>query len=343
MVERFEELRRICPRHSAAWICRALPLPYGTLRRWRARLRRGVPVRRKPGPAKSSALPVSAFRLRVARLIRGSLRSGFGALHADFRTSVSRRRLRAMVARLRGIRRRRWRAATQHVTWSAPNLAWAIDAMHLHTAAGGPGAVVVLARDLASHYHFEPLVLRAESADANLRWLRGLFSRHGPPLFLKRDNGSPFNTPAIDTYLASVGVITLNSPARHPSYNGAIEHGVGSCKRALLAALDPSRPVPAMPSLLALLHSLIHLHNARPRRSLRGESPAQARFRGPPGKWSRARRHEIFDWISAKFADILQSKRENHDRRSPAAAWRAAEVVWLRCQRLITVSRKPTL
>jgi len=132
-------------------------------------------------------------------------------------------------------------------------------------------------------------------------------------------------------------------PVRRPSYNGAIEHGVVSCKRAILAALDPTQPVPEIPRLVPLLLSVIHLHNARPRRSLGGRSPAQAYFNHQNGCWSRKHRHEIFRWISARAESTLQTKWETPDHHSRAKAWRSAVVAWLRCQHLITVSRKPQL
>ena len=43
--------------------------------------------------------------------------------------------------------------------------------------------------------------------------LAKLFRRHGAPLFLKRDNGSPLNHAAVNAVLAEFGVIPLNSPA----------------------------------------------------------------------------------------------------------------------------------
>jgi hypothetical protein len=90
--------------------------------------------------------------------------------------------------------------------------------------------------------------------------------------------------------------------------------------------------------------TIVHLHNARPRRSLGGRSPAQAYF-GCKARWPEKRRHEIFCWISARAESILQTKWETTDRhaRDPASAWRAAVVAWLRCQHLVTVSRKPQL
>jgi hypothetical protein len=342
LVDRFERLRMHCPRHSAAVLCRSIGLPYSTLRRWRDRRRTAVVIRRQPGPAKHTALPVADFRSRVAHLDHGSTRtSGTGPLIRTFRQSVSRRRLQSFIARLRRRHLRRLRHAKLHVTWHLPNLAWAIDALHLRTSPGDPGVVVVLARDLASHFHFDPLVLKAESALHNLHWLQQLCSRHGAPLLLKRDNGAPFNAPILDDFLAGNGILPLNSPIRHPSYNGAIEHGVGSFKRAVYAALVPDQPVPEIPKLLPLIRAIIHLHNTRPRRSLAGLTPAQACFHHRPGPWSRARRHEIFGWICAHAQTMLGTKWEMSDHHARAAAWRRSVVAWLRCQHLITVSRKP--
>lgn len=331
-----------CPRHSAAALCRSVGLPYSTLRRWRDRRRRSSAIRRQPGPAKQSALPVADFRSRVALLIHASSRSrGTGPLIRAFCEFVSRRRLRALVARLRRLRLRRLRYAKLHVTWHLPNLAWAIDALHLKTSPADPGVVVVLARDLASHFHFEPLLLMAESARHNLDWLQRLCCRHGPPLLLKRDNGAPFNAAILDGFLARTGIMPLNSPIRHPSYNGAIEHGVGSFKRSVDAALDPDQPVPEIPKLLPLIRAIIHLHNTRPRRSPAGLTPAQAYFHHQTQRWSRANRHEIFDWICAHAQSMLEKKWEMSDHHSRATAWRRSVVAWLRCQHLITVSQKP--
>ena len=130
-----------------------------------------------------------------------------------------------------------------HITWHHPNLCWAIDATWLRTSPKDPGVHAVLARDLASHFHFEPLLLDAENAESNLRWLLGLINRHGAPMVLKRDNGSPFNTPEIDDLLAARGILPLNSPVCHPRYNGAIEHGIGSFKRELETLLDANKPI----------------------------------------------------------------------------------------------------
>jgi len=57
-------------------------------------------------------------------------------------------------------------------------------------------------RDLASKYQMPtPLVQPTEDGDQIPRYLDGLFRREGPPLFLKRDLGSPLNCLAVDTVL----------------------------------------------------------------------------------------------------------------------------------------------
>ena len=342
-LDRFEALRQDCPRRSAKALCRLVTLPYSSLRRWRTRYRAGLPIRRQPGPAKSEPLPFAAFRAAIAGLVHRPRRSrGSGGLFARFRLAVSRRRLASFVRCLRQRATRRLRDSLLHVSWHQANLAWAIDAFHLSHGPGDPGVVVVLARDLASHYHFEPLVLPSESAAANLSWLERLCAAHGPPLVLKRDNGTPFNTPEIDDLLARHGILPLNSPVRKPSYNGAIEHGVGSSKKAVLPVLDPARPVPPPASMAPLVRAAVLLHNSGPRRSLGGNSPAEAFHTLPRTSRGSAERHRIFHWIADQSKAILSAMQGNghHHARYQAFAWRSAVVAWLRCQHLITVSKK---
>ena len=57
--------------------------------------------------------------------------------------------------------------------------------------------------------------------------------------------------------------------------------------------------------------------------------------------WTRKRRYEIFDWISARARDTTETKWEMSDLQVRAKAWRKAVVARLRCQQLINVSRKP--
>jgi hypothetical protein len=49
------------------------------------------------------------------------------------------------------------------------------------------------------------------------------FLQHGPPLVLKRDNGSNLNQQAVNEVLACYLVMPLTSPADYAPYNGGME------------------------------------------------------------------------------------------------------------------------
>jgi hypothetical protein len=69
--------------------------------------------------------------------------------------------------------------------WSG--LAWSCDA----TEYGDQQIIPVL--DLHSRYRFQPLVCDRLDGRQIAGHLEQLFRKHGAPLFLKRDNGSPSN------------------------------------------------------------------------------------------------------------------------------------------------------
>ena len=64
--------------------------------------------------------------------------------------------------------------------------------------------------------------------------LEQLFLRQGPPLVLKRDNGSDLNHQAVDEVLTRHLVIPFNSPPSHPPYNGGMECAVREPKTPLV-------------------------------------------------------------------------------------------------------------
>jgi hypothetical protein len=110
--------------------------------------------------------------------------------------------------------------------------------------------------------------LPPEDARQVAAYLDAVFRAHGAPLFLKRDNGSPFNHEAMDQVLERHRVLSLNSPPRCPPYNGAIEKGIGDIKRQLDQRLLPHFPV--CPNLRAQVEAVIHDLNHRPTRTLHG-------------------------------------------------------------------------
>src|SRR5262249_36584603 len=71
----------------------------------------------------------------------------------------------------------------------------------------------------------------AQTAAVVLDALTMLFTIHGAPLVLKRDNGSAFIDEDVRKLLDCWQVFPLFSPPRTPSYNGACEASIGSLKR----------------------------------------------------------------------------------------------------------------
>ncbi|HTO21703.1 MAG TPA: transposase family protein, partial [Spirochaetia bacterium] len=253
---------------SARRVCAAAGLGYRRLLRWRARASVGTPVLVAPGPKKIAVLPLAALEAEITSLPHGRKRThGTGTLYLRHRDVISRRALARLVAAERTRQRDARRQLGKHIQWHLPNLAWAIDASERERDAAGRKLHIHSVRDLCSRYGFEPYAATESNGSDIAAHLQRLFKRYGAPLFLKRDNGAPFNDHAVDAVLTRFGVIPLNSPCRYPQYNGAMERGIGQLQGALGQCLPtPSRwdPSAVAPYILAVQHEL----NWRPRRSL---------------------------------------------------------------------------
>jgi len=322
---------------SAREVSAALKLNYRRLLRWRQRTSAGAPVLVSPGPKKSGPLPLAQVQAEIAALRHGRKRThGTTELQARHRGAISRRELGRLVAAERGRRNIERRQVCKHVIWHAPNVAWAIDATERGRDRRGRKFYVHAVQDLCTRYRFAPLAALESKGTAVAAHLKKLFRRHGPPLFLKRDNGSPLNDGAVNAVLAAYGVIPLNSPARYPRYNGAIEKGIREIKIALGECLvRPTlwQPSAVAPYILAVQHAL----NCRPRRSLHGHTACEAYHHQSHARFKKRERLAIFEWIRIHAIDrINQLEKINH--RNVLAAWRLAAETWLRCQGLITVS-----
>jgi transposase InsO family protein len=304
---------------SAHAASEALGLGYRQLLRWQERTKAGAPALVPPGPKKTGPLPLAAVRAEVEALRHHPHRSeGTGALYQKHQGVISRRELARLVAEERGHREQARRRLHRRVTWHVPNVAWAIDATERGRDRQGRKLFVHAVQDLCSRYRFAPLLALESKGPAVAEHLDKLFRRHGAPLFLKRDNGSPLNAAEVDAVLAEHGVIPLNSPAHYPRYNGAIEKGIREVQEALGACLVP-RPVRWQPAaLLPYVVAVQHQHQ-------------------PHAHYTKRERLAIFEWIRIHAKDRIHQL-EKIDQRSVRAAWRRAAETWLRCQGLITVS-----
>jgi transposase InsO family protein len=315
----------------------ALGLGYRTLLRWRKRVSGGKPPLTLPGPKKTGPLPLDEVGREIEALWHGPRRSqGVCALQARYTQTLSRRAVAGMVAEVRTRQNAERRQVSKRVTWKEPNLAWAIDGTQIGKDEQNAPLHIHAVRDLCTRYDFEPLVDTESKGEAVALHLEHLFEKHGSPLFLKRDNGTPFNNEAVDRVLAHHGVIPLNSPGYYPKYNGAIEKGIREMKEALGECLPPAvkwQPDEIKPYILAVHHAL----NCRPRRSLHGHSACEAYTHLPRHRYKQRQRHATFGWIRIRANDSIQQL-EKIDHRSLNAAWRHAAESWLRCQGLIIVS-----
>jgi transposase InsO family protein len=320
--------RRLCPR---------IGLSRATLGRWRQRQRAGQPLLLTPGPAKTQPLPLALLSGQLEGLTHGRRRTqGTGSLYQQHRQHISRRALGRLVRQARCHHHEQLRLLTRHITWARPQTVWALDATEWPTVPTGIKLQILAASDLASHYG---LGLQPEAHLTGERvadYLCGLIDRHGPPLFLKRDNGAVLRTPAVQNVLAQAGILPLDSPPYYPPYNGAIENYIGQLKRALPDGL-PCPPSGHLGPVRACLHGLRLELNARPRAALHGRSAAELFHQGPRLRVPKPERAAIFDWIWQRVRRTL-SAMETVNQRCLNAAWRHTAESWLQGQGLMAVN-----
>jgi transcriptional regulator with XRE-family HTH domain len=205
-------------------VARRLGLSARSLRRWREReathwTARGRPVMRAERRMRQEVL---------GWLAEVGPRVGVPQLRRVF-TGVPRAELEDLLRRYRRVCRR-CGGPVARLQWTQAGTVWAADWAWPPEPMEGWYERLLSVRDLASgsQLTWRP-VAREDGATA--AWLlERLFSEHGPPLVLKVDNGPAWRTAAVEAVLARWRVVKLPSPAYEPSYNGAVEAGIGSLK-----------------------------------------------------------------------------------------------------------------
>jgi transposase InsO family protein len=320
-------------------LCESLALPYASFRRWKHRLERGQPAVFKPGPKKVAPLNLEELHVHLCRLKHGRQRShGVGRLYRQYRGQISRRDLQALTETVRREWAHQHQAELRHITWHIPGLVWSLDdaelarlashQLHLHQV-----------QDLASRYKFTPLVGdRAWGETVALR-LEQLFLRHGPPLVLKRDNGSNLNHQAVDAVLTRHLVIPLNSPPHYPPYNGGMECAVRELKTPLVEKILAGSPITES-QVQGWAEVLAHELNHRSRGCLDGQVACEV-FQNAKlamKAYTLRKRKEIFDWINELTRRLIQVWAV-HTQRQAETARRLAVETWLQKNGVITITQ----
>jgi transposase InsO family protein len=296
--------------------------------RWTDRLRRGQPAIRSSGTPKATLEQPTTMEAGIAALHHGAHRSrGAPALWRLWQQYVSRRDFGARVRDCRRQLQRAQRESLWRIVWRQAGAVWAMDPAEYGQVRWN------LVGDLASRLRFELLVAAHLPARRIAAHLAELFERYGPPLVLKRDNGSNLVHPAVDELLEDCGVLALTSPPYYPRYNGAIEYA----QREIKAAVDVLT-VAGTPLSTALAAAPVLL-NAQCRPCLGGATAFDA-FHEDRQAFQRAftvdRRKEVKRWIQDR-AQTIVDRMPARARHAHDAAWRQAVEDWLLDNRLITV------
>ena len=316
-------------------LAREFEISYTTLMRWKRRLSTGQPAVKKPGPKKVGPLRLDQLEQKIQNLDHGKKRShGSGRLHDAYRGSISRRDLNRMIRDVRNETNRQRAAQRHHVTWLQPNLAWAMDDCQKKNVAAGGKLHLHNLSDLCSRYKFLPLAsAKMPCGEEVAGHLSHLFSRFGPPLFCKRDNGGNLNHMSVNEVLEEALVIPINSPPCTAPYNGAIEHTQGEFKNYLHRWDWKARTAD---EFVLLAETAAHELNHMPRRCLKGRTACRAYFGNNRMRYPKRQRKSIYNWIYDLAAEI--SLKAGKKKITPVA-WRVAAKQWLVKNGLIRIER----
>jgi len=314
-------------------LCERSGVGYSSFMRWREREHRGEAPVRRPGPVKTEPLDFNGLQAEVEAMHHGRKRSeGVRDLYLEHRNAISRRDLNALVKAERDRQKQEKSRQQIRIHWHVPRLVWAMDDTEYRPDRQYPKAYLHNVQDLASRYKFGALVgLRLAGGDEVVAHLAELFNRHGPPLFLKRDNGGNLNHHEVDELLGEAMVIPLNSPCHYPQYNGSMERA----QRDIKTALDQHVKAPS--AFLAIQAEMdIHELNHRPLADLNHRTPCEVFGSGQntARQYTRRRRKEVYEKIKENMLELIAVKGYETDR-----AWRTAVRNWLLENGFITLSR----
>lgn len=314
--------------------CESFGVQYASFKRWCERMDRGEAPITRPGPKKVEGFDLDALREEIRTLAHRRKRTaGAGELYEQHREEISRRDLQKLVRDERQRQKRERNRVLNHVRWNTPRLMWSMDDTEYQPFREYLKAMLHNVQDLSSRYKFKPLVGPdlAEGPEVASN-LEGLFEQHGPPLFMKRDNGSNLNHHLVNEVLEAFLVIPLNSPLNYPPYNGGIETAQGEIKRQLAA--HPHHQAGLL-AIQAEIDTQNLNHQRRPCLQNRTACQVFASGQALANKYTRRKRREVYDQIRGMTAKVIEDS--DYDEEN---AWRRAVETWLQDNGFITVLKR---
>lgn len=215
-LEGAEEMRRLGL--SAPFSAAIAGVHESTLRRWKARTRRGAPL----AVRRAGARELCAQSTRRASAIVRSLNGLVGA--ESLRRSVegiSRREAARVKAQTLSLMERERKSSLTRVTVTAPDVMRGLDGMYLRGADGTLHALFTA--DAAVPYRTQVRTARRYDAQLVARALRSDIENNGAPLVYRFDRASVHDVPAVREMLQAQQVLVLHGPPRYPRFYGQHE------------------------------------------------------------------------------------------------------------------------
>ena len=314
-------------------LLRQAGIGYGQFMRWKRRIAAGQRPLKPPGPKKIATFDFDELTGKIGQLRHGTKRTqGTGGLYTSYKSAVSRREFNEMVIAVRRNHQQARGAALNRVIWRRPDVVWAIDGTEYRAEFAAEKLHIQNLQDLCSVYKFTPLTTGYMPCGEEVAGhLNCQFTRYGPPLFIKRDNGGNLNHAAVNEVLEETMVIPINSPVNTAPYNGAVEHAQGEVKRHLRTWRHKAKTTG---EFVLLTETTAHDLNHEPRRGLDGKTACRVYFGGNRIRYGKKKRRSVYDWIKGLAIDI--SQRAGHDEIT-CLAWRVAAKIWLEKNDLITI------
>ena len=294
---------------------------YSTVARWLKRYRNGEAVCRKRGYPKQE-YDLAFLEGRIKSDIKHSRKRSKGT--GLLKQLAPRRVIRSMVKAARNELNKKRRDECCHVRWNRPGSVWAMDDTLLKYDPDGRKRYLTNIQDLSSRFKFSYDTTVEPTGENIATRLEQLFKQHGPPLFIKRDNGSNFCSEAVNDVLRKYLVIPINSPVKSPTYNGAIERSQGEIK----SEIDNEYLNEHNPKLLNLhLRDICSRLNHKVRSSLKDKHPCECFTQRRT--YHKRKRKEIYDKVKYYTSLItrqlrIDKKLKEKERLKPFEVYTAA-------------------